>query len=234
VKQYWLLAIVAFYGTSVADARLSIPTQGDVSKVAADVELVLGKSEVIVRVTNLGTLALEAWSYSVTYALDSGSSTRLDVTVDAFATVGDPMIGPINPGETRASIVALPGIPIKGSVRMLMAMWVDLSSEGSPQEKSAVFRSREQTARALEAWIGFLQGASGRSAEEAKGSLRRVLASEDERLRADPSDGNGRLLHRAVEELLTAETDSAFADRLAVLRQKLESQRQLALRHRGR
>jgi hypothetical protein len=217
-------------------SRISAESQAQVQKADATVELVLGQPRVIVHLTNKASLAVEAWQLRVDYQLASGDRGTLYVTSDTCFDSTPPGTrgsGAISSDETRDEIISLPGVPIRASVTVQMLLFEDLSSEGSAGEVRFVQAKRERHAQTLRTWISALQAVAGKTDSEAKASLRDVLASE--RTRADPSDSMAAATLQTIAELLEpSRAASKFSDQVTALKQRLERERERAVRRPAR
>jgi hypothetical protein len=209
--------------------------QSQVSRVSATVDVVPGTAKVIVHIKNLSKVPLEAWQVRLEYDLGSGSPSSLDITADTSLDRAIPEIlamgqGPIPPGVTQDRVFVLGGTPTKVSAAIRMAVFDDLSSEGSQDSVAFVFQQRERQAATLGLWIDALESVSGRTPQQAKTSLDSLLAS-DSRYVADPADAWAKSMRRTISDLVASQATSRFSDSVAALKQRFRAQRDLALRH---
>ena len=206
------------------------PTQASVKA-----ELVKGRADVIVHITNHSKLPIEAWHLRIAYDLGAGAQSQVEVTTDTYLNSGTVVgRGPVQPGETRQKTFALPGVPISASAMLDMVLFSDLSAKGSPAERSAVFVRREREARSFSTWSNALQEALTKDPTQARAVLKATLASEDKQLGAD-SDAVFIAMRQSIGELIAAaDSDPSFRKRATDLKQKLDRQREMALRHQVR
>jgi hypothetical protein len=137
--------------------------------------------------------------------------------------------GPIQPRTVRSEVIALPGIPVTASVRLLMVMLSDDTFEGQPEYRDVVLRGREGRASALNLWIEALQSVSGKQGPEAKSDIERIRRA-DTRYALAPSDSWALAMGQNIQELLSSDVDELPA-RLSALLAKYRLQRDRALRH---
>jgi hypothetical protein len=191
---------------------------------------------VIVHVTNMASLALEAWQLRVDYQLMSGSRGTVYVTSDTCFDSSPPGTlgsGAILSQDTREETIPLPDVALSASVTVRMLLFEDLSSEGSADEVSSIRAKRARHVTSLATWTNALRGVAGKTDSEAKAVLRNVLASE--RNRADLSDSRDVATMQMIAELLeTNVAASKFPDQVTALRQRLESERERGVRRQSR
>ncbi len=210
--------------------------QSKISKAYATVEPVPGEPRVLVRITNLANVALEAWEVVVVDNRDGSPRPIIHFTADTAlnpnvnrAEGSEPFLrGPIAPGETRDRRFPLSEVPAGPSVEIRMLLFEDLSSEGSAEEVARVLAARERYARSLQMWSEALQTASGMAPHQAKTHLHEILSAEERH--ADPSDGFARAMRLGIAELI-ASPDTRLSERIAALKRHLAWQRERALRH---
>jgi hypothetical protein len=201
------------------------------SRVSTTVDLIPGTAAVLVRITNSSTVPLDAWQIRLLYDVGSESEGNVDITYDG-ATSEIPGAGPIAPGATRERTFAIGHIPANASVSIRMAVFGDLSSDGSADEIAFVLRQRERQAEVLGRWLDALQTVKGKTPQQAKATLENMLAS-DPRLKADPSDSWAQALRLDLAGHL-ASPEGDLLDRVEAVKQRFARQRARALRSKAR
>ena len=223
--------VLVFALLCAAIAAPALGFQAPAPKASATLELVAGRPEAIVHITNHSPAALEAWRFVLSYELAPGSHSRLDLSTETLfdeAPPGTRGRGPIPSGETRDERVTLVGAPVAARVALTAAVFGDSSVEGDP---TAILAQRDQYATALAPLTKALVAASARGTPEAKAGLAQVLADQ----RAQQNNPSSLVVsaHMSIAELLDVD-DAQFPEWLAALKRRFDEQRQRALRHRIR
>jgi hypothetical protein len=94
-------------------ASSSLSHDKTVTNAAATVDIASGKPVVTVHLTNLSSVALDAWQLRLVYDLGSGSPATLDITADVvldMADQGSANRGPVPPGGNRDRTYVLVGV----------------------------------------------------------------------------------------------------------------------------
>jgi hypothetical protein len=208
--------------------------QPAVTRAAATLQIVQGQRMVMVRLTNLGAVTLDAWELRVTFDLASGERQSVEVATDTYLTDREaPFLGqgPVAPGKTKEMAVVLPGQASSAFVEILMLSFEDMSVEGSRERRDRVLARRELTATNLRMWLEALRRAARQDPEQAKATLNGTLASPEGR--PDPTDPTAAVLRSDVVKLVAAE-GSEFAPRLAALIERFQRYLNAATKHEPR
>ncbi len=113
-----------------------------------------------------------------------------------------------------------------------MALFGDLSWQGSAEQVDFVFGGRERHAQTLQIWIDAFNAVSGKAPEEARAVLQKVLDSEN---RCADADSLAISAREGIAALIQVDDNThAFSDRVAALKQYFERQCLRALRHKTR
>ncbi len=239
MKKFLLVTIIGAccIALDAAHARPArTASQAKISKALATVEPVSGEPKVLVRITNLDNVALEAWEVVVVDdrggtprpIIDFTEDTALSPSVNSADGAGRFLPGPIAPGQTRDRTFPLSETPVSPSAEIKMLLFEDLSSEGSPEEVSRVLSARERDAATLQVWTDALQTVSDMAPQQAKTHLQKFLSAEEHR--TDSSDGFAKAMRLGIAELI-ASSDAKLSERIAALKQLYTWQRERALRH---
>jgi len=201
-----------------------------VSAVSATVELLPDKPLVIVRITNNGEIALDAWEIRLLYTTPSTPRGEMGIASDAtsatdYATAQVPSKG------TRVKTYALDGIATNASVSVTMALFADLSREGDTGQAAFLLAEREKRAVTLTAWLDALQKVAGKTPDEARMAMRAELKN-NVKLASRSDDSFAQALRENMSMLIDSGIgESALAERLAALMRNFAAQRDRELRH---
>lgn len=161
-----LLLTVNMVGGALPLQRAS-PPSGPPAGISAEVRQPSGDLEVTLQ--NNRAVAIEAWSFQVTWRGTSPRDVTDEVTTDTYPTIvlGSPgSDGPIGPGERRVvNLGPHPRAVIKVTT-LLLALYADLSYEGQPATRDGVLRQRERDAAELDAWLTVLAEVRSKRPEE--------------------------------------------------------------------
>jgi hypothetical protein len=185
----------------------------------------------VVAIENRGAAPLEAFSYEY---LGADGKPRGGVSTDfcASPTGAEAGRGRLAPGEVREFPLrqdAKEGVP--PVVRVKYALFEDLSFEGSPSDREAVFKEREQRADDAAYAIAVLRRAVTAPAQ----ALAVLTAARAERARQLQEQGKRGSLGQLDEFIRQAKASpESLSARASILEADLEFQRQRCLRHLAR
>jgi hypothetical protein len=217
----------------IADARQA-DSQPALTRASATLRIVPGQRMVMVRLTNLGSVTLDAWELRITFDLASGERQSVEVATDTYLTDREaPFLGqgPVAPGKTKEMAVVLPAQASNAFVEILMLSFEDRSVDGSRERRDAVLARRDRTARNLEFWLQTLRSAAEQNPRQAKATLIGALNSPEGT--PDPTDPTSVVLRNDVAKL-AADDGSEFAARLTALIQRFQRNLNAATTHRPR
>lgn len=213
-------------GTRAAEA------QTPPAKATATVELLPGLPSVVVRITNLSNVPLEAWQIRLSYDVPSGTRQSFEVTTDTYLEAMNPPPGrgPIQPGQSREKRLGVGAVPTNAFAEVMMLSFADLSSEGSAEEVAAVLGRRERHAMTLDYWLSALRRASRNPSQGARALLKEAMNADEKT--TDRTDATAQSVRARITELLEGSNDTqGLNSKLISLTQKFERQREQALRH---
>ena len=235
-RSVFLFLIVTLSGSSTAPLAARSPgshQRGNSEAVSVQFDVNPGSTGLTIHLLNGTKHALEAWTLKVSFETSDGRRGVTDATEDTYLALALPPKsgrGPVAAGGTRDVSVDLSVVIVAASVELMAAVFTTGTNSGDPAEIARILGTRERDAAAMTRWIAVLADATQKPDPEKTNALQTALKQTST---ATP-DYMERSINVQVSELIGQTSPSELQTRLLKLKELLEAQRRLALRHKNK